>query len=120
MAYVGDPFTLTYHIHNPTFALAEINIQVDVTDAFVFSGYKHASFRVLPLTNHQLYYNCYPIAAGLVRLPKLKVLVKKEGVEKDVPIEEAGSDSVGYDGDAAGAANNGLMVFVKPRKEVAA
>lgn len=129
-AYVGEPFTLTYTVNNPTLLLAELAATIELTDAFVFSGYKQMTFRVLPLSSTRFYYNCYPILTGRVKLPRLKVVVKKEGtvvgtLERELQVETVGGRAVpqgstapekptaGSDDDISGQ----LLVFVKPRKE---
>ncbi|KAI9016573.1 Gryzun, putative trafficking through golgi-domain-containing protein [Phycomyces nitens] len=85
--YMGEPFTLTYTIHNPTINLAEYTASIELSDAFVFSGYKQLKGRVLPLSRASYQYTCYPLQAGKVRLPRLKVIAKHQGSEKEVPIE---------------------------------
>ncbi|KAL0079429.1 Foie gras liver health family 1-domain-containing protein [Phycomyces blakesleeanus] len=85
--YMGEPFTLTYTIHNPTINLAEYTASIELSDAFVFSGYKQLKGRVLPLSRASYQYTCYPLVAGKVRLPRLKVIAKQQGTEKEVPVE---------------------------------
>ncbi|RUP43449.1 Gryzun, putative trafficking through golgi-domain-containing protein [Jimgerdemannia flammicorona] len=115
-AHVGEPFTLTYTVHNPTLLLVELAATIELTDAFVFSGYKQTAFRVLPLSSTRFHYNCYPILTGRVKLPRFKVVVKKEGtivgVEREIPMETVGGRSIPY---VAGA-----VAVVVPEKEKAA
>ncbi|KAG0190503.1 hypothetical protein DFQ28_001976 [Apophysomyces sp. BC1034] len=92
--YVGEPFTLTFTVYNPTVHLAEYSATVELSDAFVFSGYKQLRGRVLPLSRAFYHYTCYPLLAGKVRLPRLKVIAKQQGVEKEVPVELLGNGSI--------------------------
>ncbi|KAI8146339.1 Gryzun, putative trafficking through golgi-domain-containing protein [Fennellomyces sp. T-0311] len=85
--YVGEPFRLTYTVYNPTVHLAEYTASVELSDAFVFSGLKILKGRVLPLSHNSYHYTCYPLLAGKVRLPRLKVIAKQQGVEKEVSVE---------------------------------
>ncbi|KAI7879688.1 hypothetical protein K492DRAFT_216972 [Lichtheimia hyalospora FSU 10163] len=85
--YVGEQFTATYTVSNPTEHLAEYTASVELSDAFVFSGLKLLKGRVLPLSQVSYNYTCYPLLAGKVRLPRLKVVARQQGVEKEVPLE---------------------------------
>ncbi|KAI9492284.1 Gryzun, putative trafficking through golgi-domain-containing protein [Zychaea mexicana] len=88
--HVGEPFRLTYTVYNPTVHLAEYTASVELSDAFVYSGLKILKDRVLPLSHTSYNYTCYPLLAGKVRLPRLKVIAKQQGVEKEVPVEMLG------------------------------
>lgn len=88
--YLGEPFTLSYTIYNPTEHLIEYTGSIEISDAFIFSGYKQIKSMVLPLSRKVYYYTCYPIQAGKVKLPKLKV-TSASGGEKDVPVEMVGT-----------------------------
>ncbi|KAJ2963778.1 hypothetical protein NQZ79_g1227 [Umbelopsis isabellina] len=81
-------------VHRAHFA--ELQAQVEVSEAFVFSGYKQTKFRVLPFSSQKLRYHCHPILAGNVRLPKLKVDVTNSG-------EVSGTTDA--------------VVYVKPRRQ---
>jgi Gryzun, putative trafficking through Golgi len=94
--YIGEPFVLSYTITNPTSQFAELQAQIEVSDAFVFSGYKQTKFRVLPYSSQTFKYHCHPILAGHVRLPRLKVDISNNG---EVP---ATADAI---------------VYVKPRRQ---
>ncbi|CAO3690739.1 unnamed protein product [Umbelopsis ramanniana] len=94
--YIGEPFVLSYTITNPTSQFAELQAQIEVSDAFVFSGYKQTKFRVLPYSSQTFKYHCHPILAGHVRLPRLKVDFSNNG---EVP---ATADAI---------------VYVKPRRQ---
>ncbi|KAI7870632.1 Gryzun, putative trafficking through golgi-domain-containing protein [Spinellus fusiger] len=92
--FMAEPFTLTYTVHNPTIHLAEYTASIELGDAFVFSGYKQLKGRVLPLSRASYYYTCYPLQAGKVKLPRLKLSAKQQGIEREVPIEFLGSGAV--------------------------
>lgn len=90
---MGEPFTLSYTVYNPTKNLADYNASVELSEAFVFSGYKQFRGRVLPLSRNTYYYTCYPLLAGKVKLPKLKVMAsqQQQSGEREVPVEMSGS-----------------------------
>ncbi|EPB84242.1 hypothetical protein HMPREF1544_09034 [Mucor circinelloides 1006PhL] len=90
--YLGEPFTLSYTVYNPTEYLAEYNASIEISEAFVFSGYKQLKGRVLPLSRAAYHYTCYPLLAGKVKLPRLKVMAsQQQSGEREVPVEIAGS-----------------------------
>lgn len=95
--YIGEAFVLSYTVTNPTSQFAELQAQIEVSDAFVFSGYKQAKFRVLPFSAQNFKYHCHPILAGHVRLPRLKVDVGNGG------------------GEVPGTTDT--IVYVKPRRQ---
>ncbi|KAG2200136.1 hypothetical protein INT47_012417 [Mucor saturninus] len=99
--YLGEPFTLSFTIYNPTEYLAEYTASVELSEAFVFSGYKQLKSRVLPLSRIAYQYTCYPLLAGKVKLPRLKVMAsQQQGPEKEVPVEIVGSGvSIALDND---------------------
>ncbi|GAB5589072.1 hypothetical protein Unana1_03972 [Umbelopsis nana] len=97
--YIGEALVLSYTITNPTSQFAELQAQIEVSDAFVFSGYKQTKFRVLPYSSQIFQYHCHPILAGHVRLPRLKV--------------EA---SNGSSGEVTGTTTDAI-VYVKPRRQ---
>ena len=83
---------MTYTVYNPTVHLAEYTASVELSDAFVYSGLKILKGHVLPLSHTSYDYTCYPLLAGKVRLPRLKVIAKQQGTEKEVPVEMLVSD----------------------------
>lgn len=90
--YLGEPFTLSYTVYNPTEYLADYTASIELSEAFVFSGYKQLKGRVLPLSRTVYHYTCYPLLAGKVKLPRLKVMAsQQQSGEKEVPAEIAGS-----------------------------
>ncbi|XP_025086483.1 trafficking protein particle complex subunit 11-like isoform X1 [Pomacea canaliculata] len=64
---------LTYTIRNRTPYVQELEVNMESTDNFMFSGNKQTRFRVLPSEEHQLLYNFFPLVAGQVVLPRLHV-----------------------------------------------
>lgn len=99
--YLNEPFTLSYTVHNPTEYLADYTASIELSEAFVFSGYKQIKGRVLPLSRANYQYTCYPLLAGKVKLPRLKVMAsRQQGGEKEVPVEIAGTGiSIALDND---------------------
>ncbi|KAI9274175.1 Gryzun, putative trafficking through golgi-domain-containing protein [Sporodiniella umbellata] len=84
--YLEEPFTLSYTIYNPTEQLIEYTGSIELSDAFIFSGYKQVKSTILPLSRKVYHYVCYPIISGKVRLPKLKIAGPSE-----VPVEIVGA-----------------------------
>ncbi|KAF7721040.1 hypothetical protein EC973_005523 [Apophysomyces ossiformis] len=92
--YVGEPFTLTFTVYNPTVQLTEYSVAVEFSDAFVFSGYKQCRGRLFPLSRTSYHYTCYPLLAGKVQLPRLKLTARQQGTETEVPVEFLGTGAV--------------------------
>lgn len=126
--YLGEPFTLAYTVYNPTEYLAEYTASIEISDAFVFSGYKQLKGRVLPLCRAVYHYTCYPLLAGKVRLPRLKVMAsQQQSGEREVPVEVAGSGmSIALDNDLqqkqagspADVAPSALLAFVNAKRRL--
>ncbi|CAO3664089.1 unnamed protein product [Rhizopus microsporus] len=90
--YLGEPFTLSYIIYNPTEHIAEYTASIELSEAFVFSGYKQVKGQVLPLSRTVYDYTCYPLLSGKVKLPKLKVIaMQQQSGEKEIPVEMVGT-----------------------------
>ncbi|KAL8612906.1 hypothetical protein ACOMHN_034983 [Nucella lapillus] len=64
---------LTYLLRNRTAYVQELEINMESTDNFMFSGNKQTRFRVLPGEEYCLMYNFFPLVAGQVALPRLHV-----------------------------------------------
>lgn len=64
---------LSYVIRNRTAYVQELEINMESTDNFMFSGNKQTRFRVLPGEEYRLLYNFFPLVAGQVALPRLHV-----------------------------------------------
>ncbi|KAI8069209.1 Gryzun, putative trafficking through golgi-domain-containing protein [Gongronella butleri] len=128
--YMGEPITLTYLLDNHTLQVVEFSGAIELSDAFVFSGYKQFKGRLLPMTQGSYQYVCFPLSAGNVPLPRLKVLAKVQGVEKDVAVQRLGDGNmIGFDNDlnarpslsSAGVnqsttKDNPLLVFVNAKR----
>ncbi|KAI8610738.1 Gryzun, putative trafficking through golgi-domain-containing protein [Chytriomyces sp. MP71] len=73
-ARVGVPFCLTYRLQNASTSLLEVNMIVEPSETFVFTGPKILqNVRVLPLSERSLRFLVVPLAAGASRLPKVKM-----------------------------------------------
>jgi hypothetical protein len=72
--------------------LADYTASIELSEAFVFSGYKQFKGRVLPLSRVAYQYTCHPLLAGKVKLPRLKVMAsQQQSGEREVPVEIAGT-----------------------------
>ncbi|XP_052268585.1 trafficking protein particle complex subunit 11-like isoform X2 [Dreissena polymorpha] len=60
-----------YLIHNRTGYPQEIEISMEASESFMFSGNKQIHFRLLPGKPYELTYNLFPLVAGHVSLPKM-------------------------------------------------
>lgn len=125
--YLGEPFTLSYTVYNPTEYLAEYNASIEISEAFVFSGYKQLKGRVLPLSRAAYHYTCYPLLAGKVKLPRLKVMAsQQQSGEREVPVEIAGSGiSMALDNDlqqkqtgSPSYAPSAILAFVNAKRRL--
>lgn len=123
--YLGEPFTLSFTIYNPTEYLAEYTASVELSEAFVFSGYKQLKGRVLPLSRIAYQYTCYPLLAGKVKLPRLKVMAsQQQSAEREVPVEVVGTGvSIALDNDLQprqsniSEANLPILAFVNAKRK---
>ncbi|KAH9492651.1 Trafficking protein particle complex subunit 11 [Bulinus truncatus] len=76
---------LCYCVKNRTSYVQEIQITMDSTDNFMFSGNKQTHFRVLPSQEYKLYYNFFPLVAGQVTLPRLHLeMIRYPGTMDDI------------------------------------
>ncbi|KAG0211965.1 hypothetical protein BGX28_007048 [Mortierella sp. GBA30] len=139
-AQVNKPFTVKYEIHNPTGKLQELAMTVEPSEAMVYSGTMQATIRVLPYSNHALQMSCYPLSAGLVRVPRIRLVNKRKkplsrrgkpvslqqlqatGQQDELPIKIRGA--VKFSGphqvlrstssSASGSGGEAIVIFVKP------
>jgi hypothetical protein len=74
---MGQLYTLTYTITNNTLAVMDLEVSIESSDGFVFSGNKYSFMRVLPLSSREVCLNVFPTKAGRSQLPKLRVTKKK-------------------------------------------
>lgn len=56
-----------------TLRMVEVTSAVEASDAFLYSGYKTCSFKVLPLASHVLKFTLLPLTGGNCLLPRLKL-----------------------------------------------
>ncbi|TPX72790.1 hypothetical protein SpCBS45565_g00138 [Spizellomyces sp. 'palustris'] len=110
------PFTVTYELHNTSLAIHHLSLSMEVTEGFVFSGYKQTHARMLPLSTMRVTYNCVPMVCGKAALPRLKVMVIPEGAEeKEASPREVKNVHVRGGVEAGLGPAGELMVFVRPR-----
>lgn len=72
---VRTTFSVAYNIINKGNFTTEVAVNMQVSDAFMFSGPKEIRLRVLSGCQERLTYNLYPLLAGNVQLPKLSLSV---------------------------------------------
>ncbi|XP_068596218.1 trafficking protein particle complex subunit 11 [Brachionichthys hirsutus] len=70
---VRESLSVRFHIENRTALVQEVEMAVEPSDAFMFSGLKQVRLRVLPGSEQQMLYNFYPLMAGFQTLPQLNV-----------------------------------------------
>lgn len=62
---------ICYRILNRTGYPQEVEVNMEASDSFMFSGNKQVHFRVLPGKVYEMTYNLFPLVAGHVALPKM-------------------------------------------------
>ncbi|XP_030002129.1 trafficking protein particle complex subunit 11 [Sphaeramia orbicularis] len=70
---VRESLPVRYHIENRTALVQEVEMAVEPSDAFMFSGLKQVRVRILPGSEQQMLYNYYPLMAGYQTLPQLSI-----------------------------------------------
>uniref|UniRef100_A0A3Q1GS95 Trafficking protein particle complex subunit 11 n=1 Tax=Acanthochromis polyacanthus TaxID=80966 RepID=A0A3Q1GS95_9TELE len=70
---VRESLPVRYHIENRTGLVQEVEMAVEPSDAFMFSGLKQVRLRILPGSEQQMLYNYYPLMAGYQTLPQLNI-----------------------------------------------
>ncbi|KAE8277634.1 Trafficking protein particle complex subunit 11 [Larimichthys crocea] len=70
---VRESLSVRYHIENRTALVQEVEMAVEPSDAFMFSGLKQVRLRILPGSEQQMLYNYYPLMAGYQTLPQLNI-----------------------------------------------
>ena len=103
---VGAIFPVEIIAQNTSLKVEEINISLDHTEGFLFSGTKSFPCRILPFGTRVVNFNMVPLHAGKYQLPKISV-ASPSGVEKDVHF------MVSQDSDVSGSSLS-VTVFVKP------
>ncbi|CAL1526811.1 unnamed protein product [Lymnaea stagnalis] len=76
---------LSYSVKNRTPYVQEVQISMESTDNFMFSGNKQTHFRVLPSQEYKIHYNFFPLVAGQVSLPRLHLdMMRYPGTMDDI------------------------------------
>uniref|UniRef100_A0A8C5L7B6 Trafficking protein particle complex subunit 11 n=1 Tax=Jaculus jaculus TaxID=51337 RepID=A0A8C5L7B6_JACJA len=70
---VRESLPVRYHLQNKTDLVQDVEISVEPSDAFMFSGLKQIRLRILPGTKQEMLYNFYPLMAGYQQLPSLSI-----------------------------------------------
>ncbi|MEE6460867.1 hypothetical protein FKM82_001125 [Ascaphus truei] len=70
---VRESLPVKYHLQNKTGLVQDIEIAVEPSDAFMFSGLKQIRLQILPGTEQEMLYNFYPLMAGYQQLPSLNI-----------------------------------------------
>ncbi|MBN3301762.1 TPC11 protein, partial [Amia calva] len=70
---VRESLPVKYHIQNRTSLVQDVEMSVEPSDAFMFSGLKQVRLRILPGTEQEMLYNFYPLMAGYQNLPSLNI-----------------------------------------------
>lgn len=70
---VRESLPVRYYIENRTALVQEVEMAVEPSDAFMFSGLKQVRLRILPGSKQQMLYNYYPLMAGYQTLPQLSI-----------------------------------------------
>lgn len=112
----------------------ELAMTVEPTEGMVYAGTMQTTVKILPYASHDIQMNCYPLNAGLVRLPRLKLVVNKrkpvgrranlkghqqqaqapgqgqgQGVQGDVIVKVKGARTASHSG-----FSESVVIFVKP------
>ncbi|XP_034257272.1 trafficking protein particle complex subunit 11 isoform X3 [Pantherophis guttatus] len=70
---VRESLPVKFHLQNKTNLVQDVEITVEPSDAFMFSGLKQIRLRILPGTEQEMLYNFYPLMAGYQQLPSLSI-----------------------------------------------
>uniref|UniRef100_A0A3Q2XZI6 Trafficking protein particle complex subunit 11 n=1 Tax=Hippocampus comes TaxID=109280 RepID=A0A3Q2XZI6_HIPCM len=74
---VRESLPVCFHIENRTALVQEVQISVEPSESFMFSGLKQVHIRILPGSKQQMLYNYYPLIAGYQTLPQLSISVDR-------------------------------------------
>ncbi|KAG0050903.1 hypothetical protein BGZ83_004302 [Gryganskiella cystojenkinii] len=131
-ARVNKPFTARYMIENPTGRTHELSMTVEPSEGMVYAGMMQSTLKVLPYDSRQIQMTCYPLQAGLVRLPRIKLVInkrkpvgrqappRKESTSEEVLVKVRGATRLASSGSAAGATSEAVVIFVKPETGILA
>ncbi|KAG2465623.1 TPC11 protein, partial [Polypterus senegalus] len=82
---VRESLPVKYHIQNRTSQVQDVEMSVEPSDAFMFSGLKQVRMRILPGDEQEMLYNFYPLMAGYQVLPSLNInLLRFPGVSSQL------------------------------------
>ncbi|XP_036407782.1 trafficking protein particle complex subunit 11 [Megalops cyprinoides] len=82
---VRESLPVKYHIQNRTGLVQDVEMSVEPSDAFMFSGLKQVRLRILPGTEQEMLYNLYPLMAGYQSLPSLNInLLRFPGISSQL------------------------------------
>uniref|UniRef100_A0A2D4J4X0 Trafficking protein particle complex subunit 11 n=1 Tax=Micrurus lemniscatus lemniscatus TaxID=129467 RepID=A0A2D4J4X0_MICLE len=70
---VRESLPVKFHLQNKTNLVQDVEVTVEPSDAFMFSGLKQIRLRILPGTEQEMLYNFYPLMAGYQQLPSLSI-----------------------------------------------
>ncbi|XP_054846122.1 trafficking protein particle complex subunit 11 isoform X1 [Eublepharis macularius] len=70
---VRESLPVKYNLQNKTNIVQDLEVSVEPSDAFMFSGLKQIRLRILPGTEQEVLYNFYPLMAGYQQLPSLNI-----------------------------------------------
>ncbi|KAG0336203.1 hypothetical protein BG004_008161 [Podila humilis] len=133
---VNQPFTARYNIQNPTGRTHELVMTVEPSEGMIYAGTMQTTLKILPYASHVIQMNCYPLNAGLVRLPRLVLVVNKRkpvgrrahvkgvnqqqqqqqqqqmvGAEGEIVVKVKGATKIPS---AHPGSNESVVIFVKP------
>jgi len=122
---VNRPFTARYKIENPTGRVHELSMTVEASEGMVYAGVMQTTLRILPYGSHPIQMNCYPLQAGLVRLPRVKLVInkrkpvgraaaRKEASSEELLVKVRGATRLASGSMPAGASSEAVVIFVKP------
>jgi len=72
-----SPMPVRYRLENRTMLPQDLEIVVESSEGFMFSGPKQLTMRLLPTDHQDLIYNLFPLVAGNVVLPRLNVTMTR-------------------------------------------
>ncbi|KAF8946811.1 hypothetical protein BGZ47_011325 [Haplosporangium gracile] len=129
-ALVNRPFTARYEVYNPTGKIQELAMTVEPSEGMVYAGTMQTTLKVLPFANHSIQMNCYPLQAGLTRLPRVKLVVNKRKPSRrrgqashqqpqpesyeEVLVKVRGATNMGGPQNARTGTGEAVVIFVKP------
>ncbi|XP_072378300.1 trafficking protein particle complex subunit 11 [Diabrotica undecimpunctata] len=86
--FVRTSMMLEYHLENRSQQLIQLELSMDASEAFMFSGYKQFSVTLLPVSTRVLQYNLCPMIAGSVALPKLSLKISESNENEAAIIQQ--------------------------------